>query len=118
MNFMKTNFKRKFIRPLEKRKTGMNKLEAKYALTVLEPLLKAGEIIKYRYEAIKLKLANNTTYTPDFYVVYPGHIEFHETKGRWMDDARVKIKVAAEMYSEYRFLGVKWNKKKWEYEEF
>jgi hypothetical protein len=35
-----------------------------------------------------------------------GQIECHEVKGHWMDDARAKIKIAAEMYP-FRFLAVR-----------
>ena len=34
-----------------------------------------------------------------------GQMECHEVKGHWLDDARCKIKVAAEMYP-FRFLAV------------
>jgi hypothetical protein len=50
-----------------------------------------------------------------------GEIELHEVKGFWEGDARVKIKVAAEMYP-FRFLAVKAQSKKagggWEVETF
>jgi hypothetical protein len=34
-----------------------------------------------------------------------GSLECHEVKGFWADDARVKIKVAAEMYP-FRFIAI------------
>ena len=40
-----------------------------------------------------------------------GQIELHEVKGFWMDDARVKIKVAAEMYP-FKFVAIKVKAKK------
>ena len=59
----------------------------------------AGEVAWYRFEGLKLRLADNTFYTPDFAVMLAdGSLECHEVKGHWQDDARVKIKVAAEMY--------------------
>lgn len=59
----------------------------------------SGEVAWWKFEAVKLRLADNTTYTPDFIVMLAdGSIEFHEFKGFWEEDARVKIKVAAEMY--------------------
>lgn len=76
----------------------MNSLERAYADRLA--ILKArGEIIDFDFEAIKLKLAKATFYTPDF-IVYPteGPLEIHEVKGFWEDDARVKIKVAAEKF--------------------
>ena len=50
-----------------------------------------------------------------------GLIEAHEVKGYWMDDARVKIKVAAAQHP-VKFIAVKARTKKdgggWEVEEF
>lgn len=99
----------------------MNKTEIRYA-AVLEGLKRAGQILWYRFEGMKLRLADNTFYTPDFAVMRDDNvIECHEVKGFWMDDARVKIKVAAEMYP-FRFYAVKERAKKsgggYEYEAF
>lgn len=98
-----------------------NKTEAAYGQT-LEARRQAGEIAWYRFEGLKLRLADNTFYTPDFAVMRTdGQIECHEVKGVWVDDARVKIKVAAEMYP-FRFLAVKAMPKKqgggWDVEVF
>lgn len=100
----------------ERRKPGtMNKLEEKYSL-YLNGLKTTGEIIDYRYEAIKLRLADKTFYTPDFAVFYPDRIELHECKGHWEEDARVKWKVAAEMHWMFKFVAIRWVKKQWEFE--
>jgi hypothetical protein len=89
----------------------MNKTEAAYAL-VLEGLLHAHEIAGYGFERIKLRLADRTFYTPDFDVMrLDGRLEFHEVKGVWRDDARVKIKVAAAQYP-FRFIAVSKRKKR------
>lgn len=81
----------------------MNKLEARYAQQ-LEARKIAGEILWYKYEAVKLRLADNTFYTPDFAVMLAnGELEMHETKGFMRDDAAVKIKVAAALYP-FRFV--------------
>jgi hypothetical protein len=98
-----------------------NKTEASYEQT-LELQKQAGNVLWYRFEGIKLRLADNTFYTPDFAVMAKdGVVECHEVKGYWQDDARVKIKVAAEMYP-FRFMAVKQLPKKfgggWEYEVF
>lgn len=95
----------------------MNKTEAAYADALLCEKL-AGKIVDYRFEPIKLKLAANTTYTPDFMVVTNDQIELHEVKGFWEDDARVKIKVAAQIFPEFLFVAVKKVKGGWEREEF
>jgi hypothetical protein len=95
----------------------MNKTEQAYA-DRLEILRRAGEVLSFRFEAIKLRLAKNTFYTPDFLVVTPSQIEFHEVKGFWQDDARVKIKVAADQYPEFAFIAVQKSKDGWKVEEF
>lgn len=67
---------------------------------------------------MRLRLAEKTFYTPDFMVVFEDRIELHETKGYFEEDARVKIKVAAAMYPEFKFVAVYWKKKQWVFEEF
>ena len=86
-----------------RRKPGeMNKLEAAYAQH-LEALRVAGEIEWWVYEAVTLKLAKDTRYTPDFVVMDKTfHIIVDETKGFLQDDAWVKLKVAAEKFP-FRF---------------
>lgn len=81
----------------------LNKTEQAYE-AVLALRKRAGEIAWYKFEGLKLRLADNTFYTPDFAVMLSsGEIECHEVKGFWTDDARVKIKVAADLYP-FRFL--------------
>ncbi len=88
-------------------KTGeRNKSEAAYE-SYLTGMLYLGEVMWFRFEGVKLRLADNTFYTPDFAVMRAdGQLEMHEVKGFWEDDARVKIKVAAEQYP-FRFIAVK-----------
>ena len=77
------------------------------------------EVVAWAYEAVKLRLADKTFYTPDFVVIRAdGGIELHEVKGHWEDDARVKIKVAATQHPWFRFLAVKAGKTGWQYETF
>jgi hypothetical protein len=81
---------------------GMNKTEARRAQE-LEVKRRAGEIAGWWYEALTLKLADDTRYTPDFLVQYPsGQLELEEVKGFLREDAAVKIKVAAKLYP-FRF---------------
>ncbi|KDC48053.1 hypothetical protein L509_4156 [Bordetella bronchiseptica M85/00/2] len=99
----------------------MNKTEQAYS-AYLAQLQAVGGILWHKFEGMKLRLADNTFYTPDFAVMRPdGQIELHEVKGFWQDDARVKIKVAADMYP-FKFLAIKARAKKngggWEVEEF
>lgn len=89
----------------------MNKTESAYSER-LESLRLAGEITGWRFEAYKLRLADNTWFTPDFMVqLGSGEIELHEVKackrgGQILieDDAAVKLKVAAEQYTEFQFI--------------
>lgn len=103
-------------------KTGeRNKTEAAYE-AFLQALHAAGDVLWYRFEGIKLRLADNTFYTPDFAVMRRnGQIELHEVKGYWADDARVKIKVAAAAFP-FKFIAVRQRAKKdgggWQVEEF
>lgn len=64
-------------------------------------LRQRDDVDQYYFERLKIRLADNTYYTPDFVVMLVGgEIEFVEVKGSWkapgQDDSRVKIKVAAE----------------------
>lgn len=99
----------------------MNKTEASYA-AFLSDELHVGRIQWFKFEGVKLRLADNTFYTPDFAVMADdGVIELHEVKGFWTDDARAKIKIAADIYP-FRFKAFKLAPKKngggWSVEEF
>lgn len=84
----------------------MNRTEAAYA-DHLEAQRVAGKVLWWKFEGLKLRLADNTFYTPDFAVMTAARtLEVHEVKGHWADDARVKIKVAAELYP-LRFIAVR-----------
>ncbi|WP_230939807.1 hypothetical protein [Burkholderia territorii] len=96
----------------------MNKTEAAYA-EQLAARAHVGEILEFKFESLKLRLADRTWYTPDFAIVLPdGAREIHEVKGHWTDDARVKIKVATELYPYYRFIAVRRVKGEWVREVF
>ena len=103
-------------------KTGqMNKTEQAYCVD-LDRKKHLGLIQYFKFEGVKLRLADNTFYTPDFMVVnQTGEVELHEVKGFWVDDAKVKIKVAASLYP-FKFIAVKVRAKKdgggWAIEEF
>lgn len=123
--------KRRGVRARGRHKTGeMNKLEREYA-DHLRLRMAAGEVAFFMFESVKFRLADNTYYTPDFFVMGAGgEIEFHEVKGLWQqkqgparvgwqEDARVKIKVAASMFPFY-FFAVSKSKRgtDWDFEEF
>ena len=102
----------------------MNKTEAEYAKH-LELRKRAGEVLWYRFESLKVKVANDRCwYTPDFVVMLAnGDLELHEVKGAraiFQEDAIVKCKVVA---SEFPFrLIVCYPSKRdaggWKFEEF
>lgn len=95
----------------------MNKLEAEYALRLRDQVL-TGEVLWFAFDAVKLRLAEKTFYTPDFVVMLAnGDMEIHEVKGFWEDDARVKIKVAADKFP-FRFKAIQKVKGVWSVEEF
>lgn len=87
------------IKALGRLKAGqMNKSEAAYA-DHLEHLKQRGDVLWYAFEAWKFRLADKTFYTPDFMVMRrDGQMQGHEVKGYMLEDANVKIKVAAEQH--------------------
>lgn len=106
----------------------MNKTEAKFAqrLTLLKA---AGEIVAYHYEALKICIVpglpgkrNGVFYTPDFLVQRADdELELVDVKGGhgWEEDARVKIKAAAERFPLFHWVGYTLTKAgDWEREEF
>lgn len=103
-------------------KTGqLNKTEQKMA-DELALMQHAGQVLWFKFEGVKLRLADNTFYTPDFAVMSAdGVLEMWEVKGHWMDDARAKIKIAADTYP-FRFKAFVVRSKKdgggWKLEEF
>lgn len=75
-----------------------NKLELAYS-RLLEVEQQAGEIHRWWWDALALKLGHDCRYNTDFLVQRPsGLLEIHETKGFMRDDALVKLKVCAAMY--------------------
>ena len=96
----------------------MNKGEAAYAAH-LEQRKRAGEIHDYRFEPMKLRLADNTFYSPDFEVILTdAKVEMHEVKPTYkakrsdgsrvekpfcFEDAKLKVKVAAKEFYEFIF---------------
>jgi hypothetical protein len=83
----------------------MNKTEAAYERD-LRDAQALGDIQWYLFEGIKLRLADNCFYSPDFIVLASDNVlECHEVKGAraiFQDDAKVKVKVAAARFP-FRF---------------
>lgn len=99
----------------------MNKTEEAYARLLRDRQL-AGEIAWYEFEGVKLRLADSTFYSPDFAVMLAsGELQMHEVKGFWTDDAKVKIKVAANKFP-FHFIAAYPRKKSegggWIFQEF
>ena len=82
-------------------KGDMNATEARYAAHLNERKL-VGEVLWWKFEAIKLVLAPETSLTVDFAVMLAdGTLEMHDVKGSksiYTDDAKVKMKIAADQY--------------------
>lgn len=79
----------------------MNATEARYA-ALLDQEKDAGRVLWWAFEAVKLRLAPNTHLIVDFFVMYAdGRLEAVDVKGAKAiveDDARVKMKVAADKF--------------------
>ena len=108
-------------RAIAKTNDRMNSYEKAFCKDVLLHLERKEHILGWAFEEHTLRLADRTTYTPDFMVLHRDHsIWFYEIKGWWRDDARVKLKATAEKFWWFRFLGVTKRPKKdgggWAYE--
>lgn len=80
-------------------KNRQNKTEAAFGL-ILEAQKRRGEVLKYSFQSVTLRLGDDCRYTPDFMVERVGQKpELIEIKGGFVrDDALVKYKVAKEMH--------------------
>ena len=100
----------------------MNKSETEYA-AILQERQDAGELKKFRFEDTTLRLTlgdgKQVRYTPDFRVMENDDtITFVDVKPAWFskqaqrvilqpeEDAKIKIRVAADVFPEYRFRAV------------
>lgn len=100
----------------------MNKLESEWAM-ILEARKRAGEILWYQFEGLRLRLGEGAYFTPDFPVLNAnGTLEFLECKGFWREAAKLRIRVAASLYPFWKFYAVRKIKKKdgggWDIEGF
>jgi hypothetical protein len=95
------------MQALGRKKQGeMNKTEQAFA-DFLEQRRHAGEIFWFKFEGVKLRLADKTFLTVDFFVMNKDcELEAFEVKGFMVEDANVKLKVAASMYP-FKFYIVK-----------
>ena len=90
----------------EPRDRGMNKTEARYA-DYLDALKCMGVLLWYAFETVKLRLADDMTYTPDFVILWAdGGMSFVDVKAYWAkkgkpgitEDSLAKMKMAGEIY--------------------
>lgn len=92
---------------------GMNKTEEEFS-RILDRALEDGEILRWQFEEVSLKIAPSTRYIPDFVAIMPnGTWQVFEIKGHLEDDAAVKFKAAAEKYPEISFHMLKKQMGKW-----
>jgi hypothetical protein len=95
------------------REKKMNKTEREFS-KILEKAKVEGEILRWNFEEISLKIGPNTRYIPDFVAVLPnGRWQIFEIKGHLEDDAAVKFKTAAEKYPEISFHMLRKSKGRW-----
>ena len=99
----------------------MNKTESRYANLLYARKL-AREIIDYRFESVKLRLAEEKCWlTLDFAVWFPdGTVELIDVKGGpTQDKTIIKLKVAADRYRGlYRIVLERYEKAGWDRREF
>lgn len=113
--FRRHRFARGRTYPQGARSNDMTSTERRYAENLRLREL-AGEVLWWKFQGIKLRLADQTFFTPDFDVqLADGLLELHEMKTTWKqkggglrvgieEDAAVKLKVAAEQYPLFRFV--------------
>lgn len=109
--------KRRLIPP-RKQKFKKNATEERYEKEVLIPLRNSGDLIEFYYESWQFRIAERTTYLPDFVLIFPDRIEIHEVKGFWQQTGRVKWKACAEKYPWFVWKAVRWVNKQWQYETY
>lgn len=95
----------------------MNKTEAAYG-NYLAVQKQVGEVLWFEFEPMNLRLADKCFYKVDWLVLTKNyHLEVHEVKGYWTDDALVKIKAAAQKFP-FRFISKQLVKGEWIEREF
>lgn len=71
------------------------------------------------FEEITLRLGDDCRYTPDFWYLDDDDVFcFAEVKGFWRDDAKVKLRVAADRFPMFRFVAWRRVKGAWQREHF
>lgn len=89
--------------PAKVRKAYRSQWEAEYA-GVLELRKRAGDIVDYGYERIRLLLPGGVIFKVDFDVLEDdGGVSIIEVKGFMREVARIKLRSAIEAYPGFRF---------------
>jgi hypothetical protein len=90
---------------------------------ILDTWQTQGQLVRWRYEAVRLALAPHTTLTVDFCLTMPPESEdsrqqLHEVKPAWYrEDGWIKLKQAAALWPEYRFFLAQYTKQQWHWKE-
>lgn len=93
-----------------------SKFEADYAKR-LQLQLAIGMIRGFAYEADSLEIGLGARYTPDFRVrQLSGAVEYLEIKGYRREAAMVRLRVAAKLYPQFRFVLVTKVAGRWKHE--
>ena len=71
------------------------------------------------FEQLTFRLGDDCRYTPDFWVQEPDDtMTLIEVKGHWRDGAKEKIRIASEMYPQFRWQAFRRLKGTWAVERF
>ena len=92
----------------------MNKTERRYA-DQLDAWKAIGTVVAWWFDPFSFRLAARTYYRPDFLVQWAtGVLQIVDVKGYWEEDAKVKYKLAREMFSCFQWAAVRRVKGGWE----
>lgn len=95
----------------------MNALELAYAEHLLARMVD-GDVVRFDFESLKLRLGPRCWYTVDFLVQRSdGSLEIHETKGHMRDDAAVKLRITEGLWYPFRLFVVRRKRERWVLEE-
>ncbi len=100
-------------------KTDMNKTEAEYA-QLLEARKAAGLVLGWKFHPIRVRLAKNTFYEPDFLVMTADReVQIHEVKGGFTTkEGQSRIKLCAEILPWFRMFKCSKIDGEWQIREF
>lgn len=96
-----------------------SKTEARY-VQFLDLEVRAGNVIRWLYEPLRLEIGPGARYTPDFAVWRPGCNlpELHEVKGGFVREAaRVRFRAAVRAWPGFRWFWCVYRSRRWIVEE-